>query len=480
MEKKENPYREIISGMSLFGSMQILQVLINVARGKFIACLLGPTGMGISALFNSSSLTLQRFASLGLNLAIVKDVAAFSEDKEKLAMTVTVARRLLTVTSLSAAAICVILSRWLSVITFGDTSMQWQFMLLGIAVGLSVAYSGKLSILQGLHEVRKLSRTSVAGGLTGLCAGVPLYYFFGYAGIVPAIIVLTLSLFIFYSVNLRKSTGHMPRQRFRWIEHKGPVKSLLGMGILLMSNDLLLSLCQYLINIFINAKGSTDTVGLYQAASSITLQYSGVVFTVMAMDYFPRLSKAAADNGEMRMVVNRQLIVTSLVIAPATGSLIMTSPILIRLLLAPEFLPVTGLMRWMGLGITIRALMMPLGYISFAKGNKKLFFWMEGIGCNMLTLILSCTSFHLFGLNGLGYALVADNAICLLVYYIINRRLYNFRLNRLTLLMIGITLLLTILIFISSTLSRFPYIAMSLLILISISISMIVFRKLLR
>lgn len=479
--KDDNSYKNILKGISFFGSVHVLQILINVVRGKFVALLLGSAGMGVSALFASSSLTLQRFSSLGLNLAIVKETAAASEDHGKLMATMAVAKKMLTATSLLATLICILFSKWLSIITFGDNSMQLEFMLLGIAVGLTVAFNGKLSILQGLHEVKAISRASIVGGLTGLFVGVPLYYFYGINGIVPAMIILALSLFLFYSRILDRHKNNDSSIKFNWKEHKPIVIKLLTLGILLMSNDLLLSLTQYLINIFVNSRGSTDTVGFYQAANSITAQYSGIVFTVMAMDYFPRLSKAASDNSAMREVVNRQLAVTGLIVAPASALLIMTAPFLIRLLLSSEFLPVTDLMRWMGLGITFRALMTPLGYISFAKGNKKLFFWMEGVGCNLLTLILSCSFFNLFGLIGLGYALVADNAICLVIYYIVNRHLYSFRFTPRALAIGAMTIALTSLAFASSMLPEtVAYISMGATTLVSGIITIICLRRLLK
>ncbi len=448
--KEENTYRNILKGISLFGSVQMLQILINVTRGKFVAYLLGPSGMGVSSLFASSSLTLQRFSSLGLNLAIVKEVAAASDDRRNLATILSVARRLITFTAVLAALVCVVFSHWLSILTFGDPSMQWQFMLLGIAVGLSVAYTGHLSVLQGFHDVKNISRASLVGGVTGLVAGVPLYYLFGTRGIVPAMIILAATLFIFYRRVLTRPQYSMEREPFSWSRHRPIIKRLLLMGMLLMSNDLLQSLSQYLINIYINSTGSTDAVGLYQAANSVTAQYAGIVFAVMAMDYFPRLSKSVGDNDEMRDVVNRQFIVTALIIGPSSGLLIISSPFLIRVLLSPEFLPVTELMRWMGLGIMFRALMTPLGYISFAKGNKKLFFWMEGVGCNLLTLSLSCGFFHFFGLTGLGYSLVADNALCLIIYYIVNRKLYSFRFSRQSMMMMAMAVIATSSVFLAS------------------------------
>ncbi len=74
--KEENSYSSILRRLSAFGGVQIFNILIGLLRGKFVALLLGPSGMGISALYTSSIAPLQQLCSLGLNLAVVKEVAA--------------------------------------------------------------------------------------------------------------------------------------------------------------------------------------------------------------------------------------------------------------------------------------------------------------------------------------------------------------------------------------------------------------------
>lgn len=428
VKKSENSYRSILKGTSVFGGVQVFQVLVNLVRGKFVAMFLGPEGMGIASLFTASSTTIQRFSSLGLNLAVVKEVSAQSEDPAALSSLLTVTRRMISMTSLLGALICVVLCVPLSRATFGTPDMAWQFVLLGVAVGLSVAAAGKLSVLQGLHDVRRLSKASLVGGLCGLVVGVPLYWLFGNRGIVPAMVALSLAMYLFYDVSLRRSIGNdLPRRKLSWRESMPLMKPLLALGVLMMASDLIGSGCTYLLNIFLRVRSDYNTVGLYQAANSVTGQYAGMVFAAMAMDYFPRLSKAASDNKAMAAVVCRQQEIVSLIIAPAMCLLILTAPVIIPVLLTEQYRPVLPLMRWFGLGVLMQALAYPMGYISFAKGNKKLFFWLEGVFGNLLTLLLSCLGFGLFGLNGLGYALVADHLICMAVYYSVNRRLYGFR-----------------------------------------------------
>lgn len=425
---ERNQYKSILKGTSVFGGVQVVQILLNLVRGKFVALFLGPAGMGVNSLFNSASLSLQRFCSLGLNLAIVREVADKSESEEALKQTMTVARRLITVTALFGLLVCAFLSTWLSRATFGNDTMQMQFVLLGVAVALGILYNGNLSIMQGVRDLKGVGRCSIAGGVAGVAVGVPLYWLWGVDGIVPAMIAMALAMWIFSCISLRKQAGKA--SEFSWSRHGVIVRRLVWLGLILMAGDLFQAVAQYLINIYVNHSGSESAVGLYQAANSVTNQYSGMVFTALAMDYFPRLTKDASDNVRMGATVNRQTEITSLVIAPAVALLILTAPLAIRILLTTEFLEVTPLMRWMGLGVLFRALMVPMGYITFAKGNRKLFFWMEAVMCNVLTLVLSCGFFHFFGLMGLGYALVADNLLCLGIYYAVNSRLYGYRFSR--------------------------------------------------
>ncbi len=423
--KEENSYRNILKGTSIFGGVQVFQILINLIRGKFVAVLLGPEGMGIASLFSSASGTLQQLASLGLNLAIVKEVAASREEKEKRDTIIAIARKVIWMCAIAGTLICLFMSPLLSRWTFGSEEYTLGFIMLSAAVGLGIAGAGELSLLQGMHAVKRLSKASVVGSITGLVGGVPLYYFFGNAGIVPAMVLIATTTFLFYFFSVKRHV-EAAKVKFAWSSHKPIVKKLIGMGLVLMAGALIGSLTTYLINAFIRGFGSLDDVGFYQAANSVTNQYVGVVFSAMALDFFPRLTAISGDNARLREVVNRQTEVVSLIMTPLITGLILTSPVIIQLLLTDRFMEIMPLMRWFGLGILIRGLNYPMGYIAFAKDNKRLFFWLEGITGNLLNLIFSCTAFYFFGLNGLGISFVVVEAATFMIYYIVNARKYQY------------------------------------------------------
>lgn len=422
--KKENSYRSILKGTSLLGGVQIFQILINLIRGKFVAMFLGPSGMGIASMFTSSSVTISNLSSLGLNLAFVKEIASEKKDPNSLASVMKVASVLLHATALLGAVSCALLAPLLSRWSFGTSDYTWQFLLLSIAVYLTVAGNGKASLLQGLHRMKLLALSSLAGALTGLLAGVPLYYFFGSLGIVPAMIVLGITSYVCNTLGVRRALPHRP-VRFIWQSHKPVIKRLISIGFVMLAATLINSACTYGINIFVRVFGNIADVGLFNAANSITLQYSGVVFAAMAMDYFPRLSAVADDNIKMSEIINRQMEIVALLATPLTILLIVTSPIIIDLLLTEQFASSTSLMRWLGLAILLKAVAYPLGYVNFAKNNKRLFFWIEAVLCNVLYIGLSLIFYYYFGLIGLGYAAVAEQILCIMLYLAVNYRFYG-------------------------------------------------------
>lgn len=423
--EKENGYGNILKRISAFGGVQVFNILVNLVRGKFVAMFLGPEGMGISSLFTSSTATLQQFAGLGLNLALVKEIASCRDDRSRLATVMNVVLRLILLTSLLGAVACACLSPLLSKWTFGTYGYTLGFVILSLSVGLSIAGSGFLAILQGMSEVRRLSKASLVGSLTGLICGVPLYYFFGTRGIVPAMVILAFTVFLFYYISYRKSV-RVDKAELCVADRRPLARKLLSLGLVLMLGSLSGTLTNYLINAFIRYMGSVEVIGLFQAANSVTNQYVGVVFSALALDYFPRLSAVCKDRQKMCDVVNRQSEVVIIIVTPLVLLLILTTPLVIRILLTDQFLMIIPLMRWLGLGVLLQAVSFPLGYIFVANDNRKVYVWLEIVLTNLLWIGCSVLFFYLLGLIGLGVSLVARMLIDIPVTYTVCRRTYGF------------------------------------------------------
>lgn len=426
---EENSYKTILKRISAFGGVQIISILTNMVRGKFAAIFLGPAGIGLSSLFNSVAATIQQLAGLGLNTALVKETAALRHSPEHYDAVLSVAVRLIVGTSLLGAILCFLLSPLLSEWTFGSRDYTFGFMLLSIGVGFSIAGLGFFAILQGRNEVKRLIYSSLVGSLTGLVVGVPLYYFFGVQGIVPAMVAIFIATFCFYYYNFRRVVkyNHLP---FEKSKHISIAKNLISLGVIFVVGQLASTLTVYLMNLYIRYMGSIEDVGLYQSATSLTSQYVAVLLSALAMDYFPRLSAASDNHDSMKMIANRQTEVIMLIVCPLTLVLIVLAPIVVQILYTKDFLPAVTLIKMLAFSVFEQALIFPLGYYFLAKNNKKVYIWLETIITNVLWIVLCLILYPLYGLIGLGIGQIIRCGIELALNFYLCHYYYSFAYSR--------------------------------------------------
>lgn len=442
-QSEDNSYKGILRNMSLFGGVQIVQVIAGLLRGKIAAIFLGPAGMGIASLFTSSATTLQQLSSLGLGQSIVREIAAETKregdsfdnesiyENKGLLEALKVSRFLLLLTGLCGAILTIILSGWLSNITFGSNQYLEGFALLSVMIFFTTLSNGEIAILQGLHRVSRLAIATLGALIIGMLAMLPFYWILGDRGIVPAMTVNAFATWGFYKWCSEKevSVRNVPSVWNAFNLYRPIIYRMVKLGIVLVASQLLGSLTVYLINIYVREVGSNVSVGLYQSANSLTMQCVTVVFAAMGMEFFPRLTSVAEDKEKICLLVNRQIEIVALIAAPIAALMLVFAPLAVKIVLSEKFLPAVPLIRWMCLGILLKAISYPTGYISFAKGDRKTFFWLEGILGNVILLSFSILGYILWGLIGLGIASAATFLVFIGVYIVLTHRIYGYKMS---------------------------------------------------
>ena len=114
-----------------------------------------------------------------------------------------------------------------------------------------------------------------------------------------------------------------------------------------------------------------------------------MIFSALALDYFPRLSSVSHDTRKLCEVVNRQAEIVILIVTPLVLLLMLTAPLVIKILLTDSFLEVTPLMRWLGFGVLVQSVSFPMGYILIAKDNRKVYIWLEVVFSNLMWIACS-------------------------------------------------------------------------------------------
>lgn len=444
MTEQQSSYRQIMKATSIFGGVQVFQIIIGIIRSKFIAVLLGPLGMGISGLLTSTTGFVAAMTNFGLSTSAVRDISsAYSTGNgTRLAIVAMVFKRWVWVTGLLGAVLTAILSPLLSEITFGNRNYTFAFIWLSITILLNQISAGQSALLRGMRKIRYMAQSGMIGSLFGLFTTIPLYFFYGINGIVPGIIVTAITSLLltwYYSRQLDINRVYVSKAR-TLVEGK----EMLKMGFLISMSGLITLGASYIVRIFINRIGGVEQVGLYSAGFAIINTYVGMIFTAMSTDYYPRLSAVAHSNGESRNVINQQAEIALLILAPILISFLVFINWVVILLYSKQFLPVTVMIYWAALGMFFKAASWSIAFIFLAKGTSKLFFWNELV-TNVYLLAFNILGYFYMGLTGLGLSFFVSYFIYLIQVYIVARLYFDFTFTtafvKIFLLQLGLALL---------------------------------------
>lgn len=443
-------YTSIFKATSLFGGVKVIQIFLNLLRGKVIALLLGPNGVGLNSLFMSPITMISNVTSLGLNFSAVRDIAKANEsdDIDKLSIIIKIFKRWIFATALIGMLFVVVFSKILSSYTFKNSDYTISFVLLSFVIFFGALTSGNASILQGTRNLKSYAMQSLAGSFVALIVSAPLYYFYGLKAIVPALVISSIVTFL-YSVYYVSRVNVVDTSVSIRESYRGG-SEMLKLGIAMMLATSIGSAVHYFINTFISSFGSIADLGFYQAGMSITSQSVGLVFSAMAIDYYPRLAAVSEDNNKIREMANQQGVITMLIAAPVLASVIIFTPLVISILLSNDFLIIIDFIRLLSLGMIFKTASYSIGAISFAKGDKKVFFFLEGIYTNASTLLFTIIGYKLNGLMGLAVGYLLMHFIYFIIINIVTYVKYDFYISRELMKILAICILLVISLFLSS------------------------------
>lgn len=425
MSENQSSYRQIIKATSIFGGVQVFNIIISIIKSKFVAVLLGPEGMGIMGLLTSTTNLVARATNFGIGTSAVKDVAAShgTGDENRVANTITVVRRLVWITGLLGFGLTFALSPWLSKLTFGNNDYTLAFVWISITLLFEQLSKGQLVVLQGLRKLNYLAKANLYGSFLGLLITVPLYYFFDIDGIVPAIIAtgfISLSMSWVFSRKIKiKETVLTLNQIYK---QGGDIVRL---GFMISLSGFLSVGASYAVRIFISRTGGVDQVGLYNAGFAIINTYVGLIFNAMVTDYYPRLSAVADDKLLSKRTINQQAEIALLILAPILILFIVFIKWVIILLYSYKFIGVSGMMYWAALGIFFKSAGWCMSYYLLAKGMSKLFFWNE-FSAHVYFLTLNILGYYFWGLTGLGISFAVSYLVYLIQLFIVSKKKFEF------------------------------------------------------
>lgn len=425
---KGGSYRQIFKATSIFGGVQVFNIIITIIRTKLVAVLLGPSGMGIVSLLTSTMSFIEALTNFGLSKSAVKNVSASfaTSDAQKFGTTVVVFRRLVWFTGLLGFLVTLIFAPWLSEVAFGNKSYTIAFLLISITLLFSQISAGQGVVLRGTRKIQSMAKSSMIGAVMGLIISVPLYYFFREDGIVPAIIITSISALLVTWYFSRQV--YVPEVAISRETMLAEGKDMMRMGFFISLSGLITIGVSYIVRIFISHKGGVADVGLFNAGFAIVNTYVGMIFTAMATDYYPRLAAVAHSKTRSSEEINQQAEIALLILAPILVAFLVYINWAVILLYSDKFSPITPMIHWAALGIFFKAISWAIGFVILANGNSKVFFWSEVIA-NIYILGLNLLGYTLLGLQGLGISFFIAYFLVFFQVYFISRKFYEYTIS---------------------------------------------------
>lgn len=423
-------YQTIFKGTFLLGGVQFFQILVSLIRGKTTAQFIGAEGMGVSGLLTSSLAMVITIAGLGCTTSCVKYIASLNKEDDSYLNYVHISQSIFKFIALGGMLLTCLLAPLLSYISFSSNEYILSYLLLSFYVYFSLYSGGLSSIFQGLRELKCIAKGNVIVLLGGMVCSVVLYFLFGKRAIIPVILISPLISVIYFHFSLKKIFHRARVHQFSYEQRKSIFKEFVSLGLPLVVAALIGNLSTYTIDAFISSVGSLSDIGLYNAGMSITNRYIGLLFSAMATDYFPRLSAIAHNVEEVNETVNQQGEIIVLFAFPLLSIMILSAPVLIRLLLSSEFIEITFFVRIIGFGMFFQVISFCFGYVSFAKGDKKIYLFFEGIITNILKVILNCLGYYFWGLRGLACSFVLMYVIYYVVIFLVCKIRYRYIMSR--------------------------------------------------
>jgi len=374
---KKHTYGQILKSSAVIGGSSMLNVIIGIIRTKAMAMLLGPSGVGLMGLYGSITDLTISVVGMGINSSGVRQIAEAigSDDTERIARTAAVLRRISILLGVLGAVFLIGFSGPLSKLTFGNDQHATAIALLSIAVFFNLVSAGQGALIQGMRRISDLAKMGILGTLFGTLISILVVYFLREDGVAPSLVLVAAMGILTSWWYSRKIPIQTPSISTSQVGQEAA--ALLKLGFAFMASGLLMAGAAYAVRLIVVRKVGFDAAGLYQAAWALGGLYIGFILQAMGADFYPRLTAIAKDNAECNRVVNEQAHVSMLLAGPGVIATLTFAPLVIALFYTPKFEGAVEILRWLCLGMTLRVISWPMGFIIVAKNVQNLLIFSE-------------------------------------------------------------------------------------------------------
>jgi O-antigen/teichoic acid export membrane protein len=437
--------RGMIRSMLIIASAQAVNVLISVFRMKILAVLLGPSGVGLLAIYNNLQTTASTAAGLGMRSSGVRQIASAKNEELSLRRVRVVLFTAHLVQGLVAMAAIWLFRERLSILLLGTDARSTEVGLVGVAVLLTLIGSSQTALLQGMRRIGDLGRVTVLGALAGTIAGLGAVWLSGEDGLIWFVLVQPLTAVLVALAYTRKLPA-LAGARLSLFAIWSVWRPMAALGAVFMLASLTSSTTLLLVRGRVSQELGLGAAGLFAASWGITMQYVGFLLNAVSADYYPRLTEVIGDRASATRLMNEQIQLCLALGGPVLLLLIGLAPWMMTLLYSHEFASAAAMLQWQTIGNVFKLASWPLSFAFIASARAGVYLFVETIW-NALFLGFVWFGVPLLGLTVAGTAFLAAYVVYFAALSLLVRRLHDFRWEPLSLRLVVLHAILSFTLF---------------------------------
>ncbi|HET6632242.1 MAG TPA: O-antigen translocase [Rhodanobacteraceae bacterium] len=402
---------------TVFGTAS--RLLAGLVVLKLVASMAGPQGVGKLGQFMSLMSLLAVLAGGGISAAVVKYVAEYRHDRQRLARLLGTALWYALCASCLVGSIALLFSRQISIWLLGDPLYASLIRVLAFAqLGIALV-NYILAVINGFMDVRRLALIQVLGSLV---TTLMVVWLAGWLHLYGALLALVLGqvLWLLAALPAWHRSPHFRSGMRRLRPDREMTGRLAAFSVMTVSSALLPPLVNIAVRNRLALEFGWTQVGYWQAVTRVSDAYLLFLTTAINIYYLPKL--ASIHQREPLLFELRQAFRYILPAVVGLAALVYVSRSWItRLLFDSNFAAANALYGPQLLGDVVKIASFILSYLMLAKAMTRLFVLSECVfALSYLTLVYAFTA--QFGLVGAMYALVANYLLYLGFNVVVARR----------------------------------------------------------
>jgi polysaccharide transporter, PST family len=395
------------------------RLLAGLVVIKLVAWFAGPVGVGKLGQFMSLMSLLAVLAGGGISAGIVKYVAEYRHDTQKLSRLLAAALWYALCASCLMGGLALLFSRQIALWLLGEPGYENLIRVLAVAqLGIAL-FNYTLAVINGFMDVRRLAFIQVVGSALSIVLVVWLAHWLHLYG---ALLALVIGQVLCLAVGLPawSRSPYFRRSMLRMHFDREMTLRLAAFSVMTLSSALLPPLINIAVRDHLAVRFGWEQVGYWQAVSKVSDAYLLFLTTAINIYYLPKLASTHQRESLVLELRHAYRYLLPAVVALAAVVYAMRGWVT-RLLFSADFASANALYGPQLVGDVVKIASFILSYVMLAKAMTRLFVLSEFIfAASYLALVYLFTA-H-FGLVGAMYAFTINYLLYLVFNVLVVRR----------------------------------------------------------